>query len=198
MVMQMQEQSPFCQYHYLHTANSTVPPARLTQLLRDVEWSLKRYVWYLRVVGPRGLGPRILATARLKTLARRRNNGFIRESYRVLNLQPGEWVEVRSAREIFATLDGYDKLNGLQFEPEMTKFCGKRLKVYKRLEKIILEGSGELRRIKNPTVLLEGVICEGTAHGGCDKSCFLYWREQWLKRVPITRASDSIQCPDLF
>ena len=91
-------------------------------------------------------------------------------------------MEIRSAREIFATLNGYDKLKGLQFQPEMTSFCGKRFKVYKKVERIILEGSAELRRIKNPTVLLEGVICEGTAHGGCDKSCFLYWREQWLKR----------------
>jgi hypothetical protein len=33
----------------------------------------------------------------------------------VLNLQPGEWVEVRSAREIFATLDGRDELRGLHF-----------------------------------------------------------------------------------
>jgi hypothetical protein len=25
--------------------------------------------------------------------------------------------------------------------------------------------------------------CDGSAHGGCDNACSLYWKEQWLKRV---------------
>jgi len=90
---------------------------------------------------------------------------------------------VRLVKEIFATLDSQGKLRGLRFTPELEKFCGKRLKVYKRLEKIILEATGELRRIRTPTVLLEGVFCDGEAHGGCDRSCFCYWREAWLRRV---------------
>jgi hypothetical protein len=100
-----------------------------------------------------------------------------------LNLQPGEWVEVRSVKEIFATLDKRGKLRGLQFTPEMVKFCGKRLRVYKKLDKIILEATGELRKIRSPTVLLEGVFCDGKAHAGCDRSCFCFWREEWLRRV---------------
>jgi hypothetical protein len=99
------------------------------------------------------------------------------------SLQPGDLVEVRSAKEIFATLDGQDKLRGLRFNPEMEKFCGKRFRVYKRMNKIILETTGELRSIKTPTVLLEGVFCDGKAHGGCDRSCFCFWRENWLKKV---------------
>jgi len=100
-----------------------------------------------------------------------------------LNLQPGEWVEVRSVKEIFATLDKRGKLKGLRFTPEMVKFCGRRFKVYRRLGKIILEATGELRRIRTPTVLLEGVLCDGEAHGGCERSCFCFWREAWLKRA---------------
>jgi hypothetical protein len=140
-------------------------------------------------MGPSGVGPRILSDVGLTRYASRRSAWSIRESRRVLRLQPGEWVEVRSAKEIFATLDGYDKLRGLQFTPEMIKFCGRRFRVYKRVQNIILEGSGELRRINSPTVLLEGVLCDGSAHGGCDKSCFCYWRELWLKRVPINVSS---------
>ena len=25
--------------------------------------------------------------------------------------------------------------------------------------------------------------CDGSAHGGCQNACSLYWKEQWLKRV---------------
>jgi hypothetical protein len=100
-----------------------------------------------------------------------------------LGLQPGELVEVRSVKEIFATLDQQGKLNGLAFNREMAKFCGKRFRVYRRLEKIILESTGELRTIKTPTVMLEGVFCNGEAHGKCDRSCFCFWREAWLRRA---------------
>jgi hypothetical protein len=100
-----------------------------------------------------------------------------------LGLRPGEWVEVKSAKEIFATLDHHGKLKGLAFNREMAKFCGKRFRVYKRLEKMILESTGELRRIRTPTVMLEGVFCDGEAHGKCDRSCFCFWREAWLRRI---------------
>jgi hypothetical protein len=140
-------------------------------------------------MGLSGLGPRILADAGLARYSRSRSASSTRKNRRDLNLQPGDWVEVRSAKEIFATLDGYDKLRGLQFTPEMSKFCGRRFRVYKRVQNIILEGTGELRRINSPTVLLEGAICDGSAHGRCDKSCFFYWREQWLKRVLINVSS---------
>lgn len=95
----------------------------------------------------------------------------------------GDLVEVRSAKEIFETLDSQGYHKGLPFTKEMMKYCGKRFKVRKRLHRIVLEATGELRTMKTPTVLLEGVICDGTAHGNCDRSCFCFWREVWLKPV---------------
>lgn len=160
-----------------------MPDTRLALRLRRYWWALKREIWHFQVLGPRGLGPRILASIGLRKYASKRRFGCIGGNVEVLDLQRDEWVEVRSAREIFATLDRRDKLKGLRFTPEMAKFCGKRFKVYKRLDKIILEATGELRRIKTPTVLLEGVFCDGAAHGECDRSCFCFWREHWLKRV---------------
>jgi hypothetical protein len=106
-----------------------------------------------------------------------------------LNLQPGDWVEIRSEKEIAATLDYQGKLKGLRFTREMIKFCGHKFKVYKRVNRIILEATGELRRIKSPTYLLEGVLCDGEAHGGCDRACFCYWREDWLKRTSPPKAT---------
>jgi hypothetical protein len=37
--------------------------------------------------------------------------------------------------------------------------------------------------LKSPTVFLEGVYCDGKRHNDCDRSCLLFWREAWLKRV---------------
>ena len=100
----------------------------------------------------------------------------------VLNLKPEEIVEVRSETEIVATLDGA-KYKGLSFMPEMLKFCGKKFKVLKRVEKYIVEGTvGKRVRMKN-TVILDGAFCDGSWHGGCDRTCFALWREKWLKRV---------------
>ena len=122
----------------------------------------------------------------------------------VLNLCLGEIVEVRSKNEILATLDEKGTLEGLPFMPEMRKYCGKRYKVLKRVNKIILEFEGAgMRHMKN-TVILKGVTCNGEAHNGCRKTCPLFWKEAWLKRaqndssgsqlskdVPITTNSTS-------
>lgn len=98
-----------------------------------------------------------------------------------LNLQPGEIVEVKSRDEIKATLDSRGTLHGLTFSPVMYQFCGKRFVVHRRMERMYLEESRVLRCIKN-TVLLQGVMCDGLLMR-CDKSCFFYWREAWLRRV---------------
>jgi len=100
----------------------------------------------------------------------------------VLNLKPGELVEVKSEEEILATLDENLKYKRLHFMGGMRRFCGKRFRVYKRLERILLETNEELRKVKN-TVLLEGVMCDGQDFYGCDRSCFYYWKEAWLRRV---------------
>jgi len=100
------------------------------------------------------------------------------------NLQPGEWVEVKSVAEITETLDREKKYKGLYFMPEMEEFCGKKFKVFKRAEIIKLESTGEVRKLTCPAVFLEGVYCDGTYHDGCDRACFLFWRELWLRRIP--------------
>ena len=98
-----------------------------------------------------------------------------------LALLPGDLIEVKSYDEILSTLDRNGRYRGLLFLPEMMPYCGRRFRVHKRLERIYLEHSGQIRAIKN-TVLLENVFCSGV-RTGCDKSCFLYWREIWLRRT---------------
>jgi len=101
----------------------------------------------------------------------------------VLNLQPGEWVEVKSAREIAATLDSEGKHRGLAFFPEMRRMCGKRYRVLRRAERLILETTGEFKALRN-TVLLEGAACDGTSHRACPRGCLCLVRECWLRRAP--------------
>ena len=99
-----------------------------------------------------------------------------------LGLKPGEYVEVKSLNEIRATLDRRGKNRGLAFNPEMLKYCGKRYKVLKRVDKMVIEPTDTVRQIAN-TVLLEDVTCDGQTHGDCPRMCYCLWREIWLKRA---------------
>jgi hypothetical protein len=125
-------------------------------------------------------------TSRLKYKAMRTPTKTVEEPLEIIsqNLKPGDWVEVKSLREITSMLDEKGKFKGLYFMPEMEAFCGKKFKVFKKAEKIKLESNGELRQLKNPSFFLEGVYCNGFFQGGCDRACFHYWREEWLKKVP--------------
>jgi hypothetical protein len=114
-------------------------------------------------------------------IATQKSNDSSKNDY--LPLQPGEWVEVRSMREIALTLDKRIRHKGLYFMPEMEQFCGRKFRIYKKAEIIKLESTGELRKLKSPTLFLEGVHCDGAYQGGCDRACFHFWREAWLKRI---------------
>ena len=100
-----------------------------------------------------------------------------------LDLQPGEIVEIKSREEIFATLDGDDKTQGLRFDGEMLKYCGRRARVLRRMENIIDEKTGRMLRIRRDCVILDGVICAGDYHRSCPRAIYPYWREAWLRRV---------------
>lgn len=100
----------------------------------------------------------------------------------VLSLQAGETVRVKSREAILATLDQEGMLDRLPFMPEMLQYCGQELRVYKRAEKTCdtIEKTGA-RRVMD-AVHLEGVRCDGSAHGGCGARCLMYWKEAWLER----------------
>ena len=101
-----------------------------------------------------------------------------------LGLRAGEWVEVRSKEEILSTLDKQGRLDGMPFMPEMLRHCGERHRVSKRAEKSCdTVRTGQGRKLFN-TVHLEGLRCDGSAHGGCQALCLFWWREAWLKRSP--------------
>jgi hypothetical protein len=101
-----------------------------------------------------------------------------------LNLQPGDWVEVKPMGEILTTLDPQGRNRGLQMDKLLKRYCGNRYKVRKRLDRMITESTGHMRRVRN-TVILEGPSCRcWFVLGGCARREPVYWREIWLKKVP--------------
>ena len=101
-----------------------------------------------------------------------------------LDLRAGDWVEVRSAEEILATLDGKGCVDALPFMPEMLQYCGKQFRVYKSAHKTCDTIETYKGRRMTSAIHLEGLRCDGQAHGGCQAQCLLFWKKVWLKSVP--------------
>ncbi|HET9120222.1 MAG TPA: hypothetical protein VFN72_06785 [Solirubrobacterales bacterium] len=98
-------------------------------------------------------------------------------------MRPGDVVEVRSAAEILATLDGQSAMDQLPFMPEMLAHVGRRYTVSRRVDKVCNTVDATGSRRMHDTVYLEDLRCDGTGHGGCQAGCRIYWKEAWLRRV---------------
>jgi hypothetical protein len=112
------------------------------------------------------------------------------DSVGAVPLQVGERVRVRSREEILATLDPFKELKGCAFLPQMFKYCGTEQRVLRSMQRFMDERDYKMKKVRG-VVLLENVICNGTAaFGECDRCCFLFWREEWLERLPADQAQE--------
>jgi hypothetical protein len=100
-----------------------------------------------------------------------------------LDLAPGDLVEIKTLPEIRTTLHVDEHNRGLSFDKEMVKFCGSRVRVLKRVNKIVDERTGQMVHMKGDCIVLDGVACDGDYHGFCPRGIYPYWREIWLKKV---------------
>ncbi len=107
----------------------------------------------------------------------------------------GDWVEVRSAAEIFATLDAAGELESLPFMPEMLQYCGRRFRVSKSAHKSCDTLKTWRNRRMDNAVHLENLRCTGEAHGGCQAGCLLYFKEAWLKPAAGPSADGNAPAP---
>lgn len=123
-------------------------------------------------------------TAWLSHLAGRSNAPSAPIAELVLSrLQAGDLVLVRPRAEIEETLDIWHELKHCRFMDEMWPYCGTTQKVRKRVERFVDERDYQVKEARG-IVLLEGVNCQGTElFGRCDRSCFFFWREEWLDKI---------------
>lgn len=99
------------------------------------------------------------------------------------SLKTGDLVRIRSKEEIQATLNNVGRLKGCAFMSVQETYCGTVHTVLKSMERFVDERDLKVKRCTG-LILLEGVICEGTTDfGRCDRSCFLFWREEWLDKI---------------
>jgi hypothetical protein len=109
-----------------------------------------------------------------------------------LGLQPGEYAEVRSVKEIAATLNERNRNRGMIFDKEAVRYCGQRFRVLDRVRRIVNETTGKMIELPNPSVILEGTYCTGRYSERrllCPRRIVPYWREAWLRRVSAAGAS---------
>lgn len=99
------------------------------------------------------------------------------------SLYPGDLVLVRSKDEIRKTLNHLNFMKGCGFMEEMWNYCGTEQRIFKRVEQFLDERDYLIKKCKG-IVTLEEVICDGVKTlGRCDRCCFYFWREEWLKKI---------------
>lgn len=111
--------------------------------------------------------------------------GGQRTPCRRLGLEPGELVQIRSYREILATLDSNNKNRGMYFDAEEVPYCGKIVRVNARVDRIINEKTGKMIMLQDQNVILDGVTCQGHYSNNrmhCPRAIYAIWRETWLQR----------------
>ena len=98
-------------------------------------------------------------------------------------LKADDMVRIRSIEEIEATLDENGKTKGCGFMKIQRTYCGTVQRVFKSMERFVEERDFKVKKCKG-LVLLEGVMCEGNEiYGRCDRSCLIFWREEWLEKI---------------
>ena len=103
----------------------------------------------------------------------------------------GDWVEVLIKTEILRTLDKSGQLEGMPFMPEMFAYSGRRFQVVKRAHKTC-DTVFPIRGRKLADAVHLETRCDGSAHGGCQASCLIFWKDAWVKRVDGPARHDEI------
>ena len=162
-----------CQTTALYEATSLLPWWDMRQYVRDVTSGnhsllnmlrILAFALYRKLVGL-GVGYRFLIDAYKRVVGKPfpRGDGCIPVGSptpnEVLNLQPGEWVEVKSQEEILGTINAQGFNRGMRYDMEMSKYAGNRYRVQMRVDRLINEQTGKMMEMKSPCIQLENVFC---------------------------------------
>jgi hypothetical protein len=94
-------------------------------------------------------------------------------------------VRVRSAEYVRSTLDEGGSLKGCGFGLGQYQYCGRELRVLRRVDNFFDEARARMLKGRN-LVLLDGVHCDGSSSrwtDGCDRMCYYFWRTEWLEKI---------------
>jgi hypothetical protein len=97
----------------------------------------------------------------------------------------GQMVRVLTMAELKPVLDHNRQTEGLQFMEGMQRWCGKTLRVRKRVRTIFDERAWRMVKIRN-TYILDDAVCDGRGQydkEGCDRCCFYFWKDLWLEKA---------------
>jgi hypothetical protein len=181
-----------CQATELRAATSALPWWQVDQYLRDVRSGNATVAQVVRgiLIGAfnrtqsllrRFVPPRLLFRGGLKYPF---IQGVLTQTPKeVLDLEPGDVVEIKSKEEIVATLDINNRNRGLLFDREEVKYCGRRARVLRRVNRLIDEKTRRMVNIGSDSVILEGVYCCGDFNRSCPRGIYSFWREIWLRKV---------------
>jgi hypothetical protein len=176
-----------CQATEIVRATTVLPSLDLRQYAEDLATKNVGVADFIRYAGIAVSKMVISGLAKLVGLRRNRPTPSTKaKTSESLNLQPGEVVEIRSAKEIIATLNSEWKNRGLSLEKEMLRYCGGTYRVMCRVNRIIDERSGKMLKLANECIVLQGLQCAGLENRNrlfCTRSPYFYWREAWLRRV---------------
>ena len=96
----------------------------------------------------------------------------------------GDVVRVRSRQEIEELLDYWKETRNCGFMDGMWDYCNTLQVVKKPVHRFVHERNYQVRKTWG-VVILENVFCTGTnILGECDRSCYFFWREEWLEKAP--------------
>jgi len=161
-----------CQIHDI--PNISVFPGGIERILlfakRIRRFAKRRYRYLLNMFSGLQLGNKALEEINTTVLP-------------AVPLQAGDLVRVKSREEIQRSLNDWNQTQKCSFMEEMWQYCGTTQQIFKRVEKFIDERDYIMKKC-NGIYLLDGVFCNGTVDfGRCDRSCLLFWREEWLERI---------------
>jgi hypothetical protein len=109
-------------------------------------------------------------------------------SIRADGMRVGDRVRVKSREQLLATLDEDGRVDDLPFMPEMLAWAGQTLPIsavtHRTCDTVKTSGSSGTTRKLQRSVHLGDVRCDGSAHGGCQARCLIFWKEDWLEAVP--------------
>jgi len=96
-------------------------------------------------------------------------------------LRAGDVVRVKTPAQIAIELEEDGTSAGMPFMHEMLSACGGTYTVAKSAHKTCDSAASAKLRGLDATVHLDGLRCDGSAHGGCQLGCLLYWKTAWLE-----------------